>query len=55
MSAPTDTRRAGGAQDAVGGVVPGEVVRPASADEVAETLRAAAADGRTVVPVGGRS
>jgi glycolate oxidase FAD binding subunit len=55
MGAPVDTRRAGGAQDAVGGVVPGEVVRPASADEVAETLRAAAADGRTVVPVGGRS
>ena len=55
MTASTDTRRPGGAEDAVGGVVPGEVVRPASVEEVAEVLRAAAADGRTVVPVGGRS
>ena len=55
MTAPADTRRPGGAEDAVGGVVPREVVRPASVDEVSETLRAAAADGRTVVPVGGRS
>jgi glycolate oxidase FAD binding subunit len=55
MTAPTDTRRPGGAGDAVGGVVPHEVVRPSSVDEVSEVLRAAAADGRTVVPVGGRS
>jgi glycolate oxidase FAD binding subunit len=55
MTAPTDTRRPGGAGDAVGGVVPQEVVRPSSVDEVSDVLRAAAADGRTVVPVGGRS
>jgi glycolate oxidase FAD binding subunit len=55
MSTATDTRRAGGPDDAVGGVVPREVVRPATVDEVAEVMRAAAADGRTVVPVGGRS
>ncbi len=55
MTAPAVTRRAGGADDAVGGVVPREVVRPGTVDEVADVLRAAAADGHTVVPVGGRS
>jgi glycolate oxidase FAD binding subunit len=55
MTAVTDTRRAGGPDDAVGGVVPREVVRPTTVDQVAEVLTAAAADGRTVVPVGGRS
>ena len=55
MTAAADTRRQGGAEDAVQGVVPREVVRPDSVEEVAETLRAAAADGLTVVPVGGRS
>ena len=55
MTALTDTRRAGGPDDAVGGVVPREVVRPTTVDQVAEVLRAAAAAGRTVVPVGGRS
>ena len=55
MTTVTDTRRAGGPDDAVGGVVPREVVRPTTVDQVAEVLRAAAADGRTVVPVGGRS
>jgi glycolate oxidase FAD binding subunit len=55
MTAVTDTRRAGGPDDAVGGVVPREVVRPTTVDQVAEVLRAAVADGRTVVPVGGRS
>jgi glycolate oxidase FAD binding subunit len=55
MTAVTDTRRAGGPDDAVGGVVPREVVRPSTVDQVAEVLTAAAADGRTVVPVGGRS
>jgi glycolate oxidase FAD binding subunit len=55
MSAPTLTRRPGSPDDAVGGVVPREVVRPASVAEVAEVMRAAAADGVTVVPVGGRS
>jgi glycolate oxidase FAD binding subunit len=55
MTAVTDTRRAGGPDDAVGGVVPREVVRPTTVDQVAEVLTAAAADGCTVVPVGGRS
>jgi len=55
MTAATDTRRPGGPDDAVGGVVPREAVRPDTVDQVAEVLRAAAADGRTVVPVGGRS
>ncbi|MGY1763936.1 FAD-binding oxidoreductase [Geodermatophilus sp. SYSU D00779] len=55
MTAVTDTRRAGGPDDAVGGVVPRDVVRPTTVDQVAEVVRAAAADGRTVVPVGGRS
>ncbi|WNV75359.1 FAD-binding oxidoreductase [Geodermatophilus sp. DSM 44513] len=55
MTTATRTRRPGGADDAVGGVVPGEVVRPDSTEQVAEVLRAAAADRRTVVPVGGRT
>jgi glycolate oxidase FAD binding subunit len=55
MTAATTTRRPGAPDDAVGGVVPGEVVRPETAEQVAEVLRAAAADGRTVVPVGGRT
>ncbi|SDY47384.1 glycolate oxidase FAD binding subunit [Geodermatophilus africanus] len=55
MTAATDTRRPGGPDDAVGGVVPREVVQPDTIDQVAVVLRAAAADGRTVVPVGGRS
>jgi glycolate oxidase FAD binding subunit len=55
VTAVTDTRRAGGPDDAVGGVVPREVVRPTTVDQVAEVVRAGAADGRTVVPVGGRS
>jgi glycolate oxidase FAD binding subunit len=55
MSAPTVTRRPGSPADAVGGVVPREVVRPTSVAEVAEVMKAAAADGLTVVPVGGRS
>ena len=52
--AVTDNRP-GTAQDAVVGVVPGEVVRPASVAEVVDVMRAAQADGRTVVPAGGRS
>jgi glycolate oxidase FAD binding subunit len=55
MSAPTATRRPGAPEDAVVGVAPREVVRPESVEEVAEVMRAAAADGLTVVPVGGRS
>jgi glycolate oxidase FAD binding subunit len=55
MTAVTADHRPGDAGDAVGGVVPREVVRPGTVEEVAEVLRAAAADGRTVVPVGGRS
>ncbi|GAA3745376.1 FAD-binding oxidoreductase [Streptomyces tremellae] len=39
----------GGARDAVGGVVPAEVVAPATAEEVAEVLRST---GGSVVPVG---
>ena len=55
MTTLTTARRAGGPDDAVSGVVPREVVRPTSVDEVAEVLRAAHADGLTVVPVGGRT
>ena len=55
MTVSTVERRPGLPDDAVGGVVPAEVVRPASVAEVADVLRSAAADGRTVVPVGGRS
>lgn len=55
MTTATADRRSGGASDAVSGVVPGEVVAPTTVAEVAEVLRGAAADGRTVVPVGGRS
>jgi glycolate oxidase FAD binding subunit len=54
MTTAADTRRPGGPGDAIGGVLPREVARPASIDEVSDVLRAAA-DGRTVVPVGGRS
>ncbi|MCV2490099.1 FAD-binding oxidoreductase [Geodermatophilus sp. YIM 151500] len=55
MTAATATRRPGTPDDAVNGVVPGEVVRPTSVEEVAELLKAATADRRTVVPAGGRS
>ncbi|WP_369135124.1 FAD-binding oxidoreductase [Modestobacter sp. I12A-02662] len=55
MTAPALTGRTGGPDDAVGGVVPAEVVRPGTVEEVADVMRAAAADGRTVVPVGARS
>lgn len=54
MTAAPDTRR-GGPDDAVAGVVPQEVVRPGTVEELAEAMRAAAAAGRTVVPVGGRT
>ena len=37
----------------VDGLTPGRVERPSSADQVAEALRDAAEDGRSVVPVGG--
>ena len=52
MTTVTDSRRPGGPDDAVSGVVPREVVRPTSVAEVAEVMRAAAGDGLTVVPVG---
>ena len=55
MTTMTAARRPGGPDDAVGGVVPREVVRPTSVDEVAEVLRAAHADGVSVVPVGSGS
>ena len=53
MTTMTTARRPGGPDDAVGGVVPREVARPTSVEEVAEVLRAAQADGLRVVPVGG--
>jgi glycolate oxidase FAD binding subunit len=55
VATATVERRAAGPADAVAGVVPREVARPTSVAEVVEVLRAAAADGRTVVPVGGGS
>ena len=48
-SACADVRDAG-PTDAVDGVAPGLVARPADTDQVAEVLRAAAAHGLTVVP-----
>jgi glycolate oxidase FAD binding subunit len=53
MTTMTTARRPGGPDDTVGGVVPREVVRPTSVEEVAEVLRAAQGDGLSVVPVGG--
>ena len=53
MTTLATPRRPGSPDDAVGGVVPREVVRPTSVEEVAEVLRAAHGDGLTVVPVGG--
>jgi glycolate oxidase FAD binding subunit len=47
--------RPGSAADAVGGVVPKEVVRPRDIAEVADILRSGQASGSSVVPVGGRS
>ena len=48
-------RRPGTAADAVAGVVPTEVVRPGDVQEVAEVLRLAQRDGRTVLAAGGRT
>ena len=53
MTTLTTARRPGGPHHAVGGVVPREVVPPTTVEEVAEVLRAAQADGLSVVPVGG--
>jgi glycolate oxidase FAD binding subunit len=55
MTTLLTTSRPGSADDAIGAVVPGEVVQPGDTAEVAEVLRSAAAAGATVVPVGGRS
>ena len=55
MPTATVQRRAGTSDDAVGGVVPAEVVRPSSIEDVAAVLREAAGAGRTVVPAGGRT
>ncbi|MGI8536644.1 MAG: FAD-binding oxidoreductase [Mycobacteriales bacterium] len=55
LALATVERRPGGPADTIDGVAAREVVRPASVAEVADVLRAAAADGRTVVPVGSRS
>ena len=55
MTTMTAARRPGGPDDGVGGLVPREVVRPTSVEEVAEVLRAAQADGLSVVPVGSGS
>jgi len=55
MTTVAAARRPASPDDALGGVVPREVVRPTSVEEVAEVLRAAHADGLTVVPVGSGS
>jgi glycolate oxidase FAD binding subunit len=55
MTTATAHHRAGTSDDAVAGVVPAEVVRPGSVEEVVEVLREAAAADRTVVPVGSGS
>ncbi|MEX2289525.1 MAG: FAD-binding oxidoreductase [Mycobacteriales bacterium] len=55
MTTATVGRRPGRPDEAVGGVVPREVVSPSTVAEVAEVMRAAAADRLTVVPAGGRS
>lgn len=55
MTTATVQRRPGGPADAVAGVTPRETVRPTTVAEVAEVLRGAAADGLSVVPVGGRT
>jgi glycolate oxidase FAD binding subunit len=55
MASAIAVGRPGTPRDAVAGVVPAQVVRPSSVAEVAEVLKAAAADGLTVVPVGGRT
>ena len=48
-------RRPGTADDAVGGVVPTEVVRPSSTREAADVLRQTQREARTVVAAGGRT
>lgn len=55
MPALTTNRRPGTPDDAIMGVAPREVVRPETVNEVADLLKAAARDGLTTVPVGGRS
>jgi glycolate oxidase FAD binding subunit len=55
MTTATAARLPGTPADTVAGVVPAEVVRPASVAEVVDVLRATAADRLTVVPVGGGS
>ncbi|MFE4668693.1 FAD-binding oxidoreductase [Streptomyces sp. NPDC056716] len=55
MTAPAVHARPGTPADAISGVVPREVVRPGTVGEAADLLKAAAADGLTVVPVGGRT
>jgi glycolate oxidase FAD binding subunit len=53
VTTTTVERRTGGPGDAVDGLVPREVARPTTVDDVAELLREAAAAGRSVVAVGG--
>ncbi|HYM81878.1 MAG TPA: FAD-binding protein, partial [Candidatus Limnocylindria bacterium] len=48
-----EERRVDPAAYAIGARAPRRAVRPASPDEVAETLRAASRDGLSVVPWGG--
>ena len=55
MPTATVERRPAGPADVISGVPAREVVWPASPAEVADALRAAAADGLSVVPVGGRT
>jgi glycolate oxidase FAD binding subunit len=55
MTAPAMNRRPATLDDAIVGVVPRQVIRPETVQEVADLLRAATADGLSAVPVGGRS
>jgi len=55
MATSATNRQIGKPDDTIPGVVPRGVARPGTVGEVAELLKAAAADRRTVVPVGGRS
>jgi glycolate oxidase FAD binding subunit len=53
VTAAAARRRAGGPEDAVAGVVPAEVVEPATLDEAAEIVAACARDRRRLAFVGG--
>jgi glycolate oxidase FAD binding subunit len=55
MNSQTDARSCGEESCVVDGLVPERVVSVSSVSEVSETLRAAAADGQSVIPWGGGS